>query len=285
MADFTGSVAVTALAAAAGRAVESSRPDALVIDPYAEALVAGAPSTVQLPTRWPDDPASAPPAQQPLLLASLYLGVRTRFIDDMLAPAEQVVILGAGLDTRAYRLHWPDGTRIFELDHLDVLAYKASVLGTAPCDLRAVAADLAEPWRAPLAAAGFDAGTPASWVVEGLLPYLSAAAQQDTLDSIVALSAPGSRAVLERAVALPHSDDIDGKLAEFSAQTGLPMTELLARADPPDPAEVLGAAGWQAQAHSVTAVCARYGRRLALTDDGPAPEPDADRGGFVTADR
>jgi O-methyltransferase involved in polyketide biosynthesis len=75
---------LTALAIAAGRAVETSRPDGLVADPFALALVEGARSHVDFPTSWPADPTAASPLQQPLLLASIYIAVRTRFIDDFL---------------------------------------------------------------------------------------------------------------------------------------------------------------------------------------------------------
>jgi len=124
-------VSLTALAVAAGRAVETSRPDALVKDPFAAALVEAAHSHVEFPTAWPPDPEAVPPLQQPLLLASIYIGVRTRFIDDFLqsAPATaQTVVLGAGLDTRSHRLDWPSGSRVFEIDHANVLDFKAGVL-------------------------------------------------------------------------------------------------------------------------------------------------------------
>jgi hypothetical protein len=112
------------------------------------------------------------------------------------------------------------------------------------------------------------------------------------------LSVPGSRAVIERAVALPRTEDFEAKLREFSAQTGLPMSELLARADPPDPAGILGQAGWRCTEHSVEELCSRYGRRISLVPDAgpPAAQPAADpetahraaqpaaqRGGFVRA--
>lgn len=296
MAGFDGTqVAGTALAVAAGRAVEATRSDALAVDPYAGPLVAAARSPLDLPVRWPDDPTTAPPMQRPLLLASLYIGLRTRFIDDVLGeagPTRQTVILGAGLDTRAFRLAWPDDHRVFELDHLDVLAFKNRVLtelGAHPtCELAAVGADLAQPWADALRGAGFDVHQPTAWVVEGLLPYLSGAAQLDTLDSIVGLSASGSWAVIERATALPDTEDLEAKLRAFSAQTGLAMSDLIARANPPDPAALLTARGWLVREHSVAQLCDRYGRRISLTGEeqpGPAAtgRPDHSRGGFVTA--
>ena len=298
MNEHTGSMAeglpLTALAVAAGRAVETSRPDALVRDPFAAPLVEAAGSHVDFPTSWPPDPEAAPPAQQPLLLASIYIGLRTRFIDDFLqsGPTEQTVILGAGLDTRAYRLPWPDGARVIEIDHANVLEFKAEVLAGIParpsCELLTVSTDLSLPWRGPLLAAGFDPRKPTTWILEGLLPYLDAGAQLAVLNEVAALSASGSRAVIERAVPLPKTEDLEAKLRDFSLQTGLPMGELLARADPPDPAELLSAAGWHCSGHTVEELCATYNRRLSLAPgDGVEPlrDPAAgqSRGGFVTA--
>lgn len=294
---------LTALAVAAGRAVESSRAEPLVKDPFAAALVEAAHSHLDLPTTWPANPGEAPPLQQPLLLASIYIGLRTRFIDDFLTSgtqASQTVIPGAGLDTRAYRLPWPAGTRVIELDHANVLDFKASVLAgqsaSPSCELASVAADLALPWREPLLAAGFSPHLPATWVIEGLLPYLDAAAQLAVLRTVLDLSPSGSRAVIERAVPLPAGADVEAKLRDFSLQTGLSMDELLARADPPDPAKLLEAAGWECSEVTVQELCRTYGRSLSLTDPvGPGPVPaasagadptkgsSASRGGFVTA--
>ncbi|WP_255771557.1 class I SAM-dependent methyltransferase [Pseudarthrobacter sulfonivorans] len=223
---------LTALAVAAGRAVETSRADGLITDPFALALVEAARSHVDFPTSWPTDPEAASPLQQPLLLASIYIAVRTRFIDDFLQsapPTTQTVLLGAGLDTRAYRLPWPDGARVFEIDHANVLEFKAGVLGRLSaqpaCALVTVATDLALPWREPLTAAGFDPDQP--------------------------------------------------------------MTELLARADPPDPLELLGAEAWRCAAHSVQELCLTYNRVLSLSAPGESteaqPASGQSRGGFVTA--
>jgi methyltransferase (TIGR00027 family) len=294
---------LTALAVAAGRAVETSRDDPLIADPFAAALVEAARSHVDLPTAWPARPEDAPPFQQPLLLASIYLGMRTRFIDDFLTSdpqTAQTVILGAGLDTRAYRLPWPAGARVIEIDHANVLAFKASVMagmsaGPA-CELISVATDLSRPWRGPLQAAGFDPKQPTTWVLEGLLPYLDAAAQRAVLEEVAELSASGSRVVIERAVPLPKTDDLEAKLRDFSLQTGLSMGELLARADPPDPAGLLGSAGWRCTGHTVAELCSMYGRSLSLAEatgadvagtaasgSGPTGQSGQSRGGFVTA--
>jgi methyltransferase (TIGR00027 family) len=147
---------------------------------------------------------------------------------------------------------------------------------------------LSQPWADALSGADFDVHQPTTWVVEGLLPYLSAQAQQDTLTAIAELSATGSRAVIERATTLPDTEDLEAKLRAFSAQTGLAMSDLLGRANPPDPAALLAARGWLVREHSVAQLCTRYKRRISLNDEEPSNpavtgQSDHSRGGFVTA--
>ena len=291
MTEFQG-VSLTALAVAAGRAVETSRPDPLIKDPFAAALVEAAHSHVEFPAVWHSNLEAVSPLQQPLLLASIYIGVRTRFIDDFLlsGPTVQTVVLGAGLDTRSHGLAWPTGSRVYEIDHAHVLAFKAGVLdgmlATPACELSSVDADLPQHWRALLLVSGFDPRQSTTWVLEGLLPYLDSAAQLAVLTEMVALSSPGSRAVIERAVPLPKTEKAEAKLRGYSQQTGLPMSQLLTLTDPPDPEEILGAAGWHCSGHTVRDLCAACGRTLSLNPEDrqhEQPAPGQTRGGFVTA--
>src|ERR1700755_2973375 len=101
-----------------------------------------------------------------------YQAVRTHFFDAHFAGAvaagiRQVVILAAGLDARAYRLDWPAGTTVFEIDQPKVLAYKTSTLddhGAVAKSRRVpVAVDLRDDWTAALIAAGFDPTQPTAW--------------------------------------------------------------------------------------------------------------------------
>jgi methyltransferase (TIGR00027 family) len=142
-----------------------------------------------------------------------------------------------------------------------------------------LAVDVTGPWAAAIVARGFRPATPTMWVVEGLLPYLSATDQRGVLDDIVALSAPGSRIVLERAVAIEDSPEARERLETFGRMTGLPIDDVLARTDPPDPALVLRGAGWSADTVTIDALSTRYGRKVALDGNPAAPS----RGGFVTA--
>ncbi len=195
----TGGVGFTALAVAAARASETVRPDPICSDPYAEALVAAA--DTPLPTRplsgqepgWDDELAGIWDTM------ANHLGLRTRFFDDYLTAAaaagiRQVVILAAGLDTRAHRLDWPGGTAVFELDQPHVLEFKDHVLRAQPgCERITVPIDLREDWPAALRVAGFNPAVPTAWLVEGLLRYLPGAAVRELFARSTELSARGSR--------------------------------------------------------------------------------------------
>ena len=173
---------------AAARAGESERSDGLFVDPWAAAL-AGPVGMSWLAQRTPD--------------AVLPMVLRTRYFDDWLVSVagrdgiRQIVVMAAGLDTRAYRLHWPDGTRLFELDRAAVLSHKNGVLraagATPTCARRAVEADLTREWADGLLAAGFDPAQPSGWLLEGLLFYLADEDIVRLLDGVTSLAAPGSR--------------------------------------------------------------------------------------------
>jgi methyltransferase (TIGR00027 family) len=130
-----------------------------------------------------------------------FLPVRTRYFDDVLLAASgwaaQIVLLGAGLDTRAYRLGLPPEATVFEIDQPGTLAAKESVLsaeGARPvCARIAVAADLRGDWAAALTAAGFDPARSTAWLAEGLLFYLDVGAAPAMISRAAALS--GSRSL------------------------------------------------------------------------------------------
>lgn len=186
----------TAIGVARVRAHESTRRDRLFNDPYAAAFVVADGRR--------DLAVTAKPS--PGLIAMVrHLVLRTRFFDDyLLAAAEsgcrQVVVPAAGLDTRAFRLDWPAGTRFFELDMPAVLAFKERVLaeqGAQPAGPRTVIAiDLREDWATALTSAGFDPTAPTVWLLEGLLVYLDSDDVEAILTTVTGLSAPGSRLAL-----------------------------------------------------------------------------------------
>jgi methyltransferase (TIGR00027 family) len=194
----------TALVTAALRAAETDRPDAIYRDPYA-ATLAG-----ELGARLAADLLAAVAASSPADAPSSaretgardYNAIRTRYFDDYLQAAaqepgmRQIVVVGAGMDSRAYRLRWPDHVRYFEVDRGPVLAYKRECLAavTPGADLHSVPADLASPsWASALTEAGYEPGQPSAWLLEGLLFYLPESGVHRVLDEVAGLVAPGSR--------------------------------------------------------------------------------------------
>lgn len=207
--DIATSVGATAVMVALARAAETDSDAPLILDQFAGPLV----STPELEgvreqvAAWwagaeDDDPEGAVRAREMIN----YQAVRTHFFDAYFADAvaagiRQVVILAAGLDSRAYRLDWPAGTAVYEIDLPKVLEYKTETLaghGTAPiADRRPVPVDLRHDWSKALREAGFDPVLPTAWLAEGLLPFLPATAQEALFASIDALSGSGSRAAVE----------------------------------------------------------------------------------------
>lgn len=180
---------MTALGMAAVRADESRRDDRLFNDPYAELFLEAMPIV--------------PPVGSSDLGAMFanHGTIRTRFFDGYLLGSgrSQIVLLAAGLDTRAFRLNWPAGTRLFELDLPEVLSFKESVLnGHEPaCERVILPTDLRTNWPTDLTAAGFNPDMPTAWLAEGLLIYLSANEAASMLVSVGDLSAPGSQLAFE----------------------------------------------------------------------------------------
>lgn len=200
-------VGKTALGVAAVRAAESRRADRLFDDPYAEAFLAAAPGAFDIEQR-----AGAGEMASWGAAFSSHAVTRTRFFDDYLLAATaggigQVVLLAAGLDTRAFRLPWPDDVRLFELDLPDVLAFKERVLversAVAGCERTAIAVDLRTNWAVPLRRAGLATAEATAWLAEGLLIYLSESEAVTLLDRVGALSAAGSRVAFEVGGVLP----------------------------------------------------------------------------------
>jgi len=205
--DITESVGATALGVAAARAAETARPDALIRDDYAYLLTASAgPAWAQMASADDEWLRGDEQARRQHAMARNYQAVRTHYFDGYFDAAvragiRQVVILAAGLASRAYRLDWPTGTTVFEIDQPKVLDYKTSTLdahGALPKARRVpVAVDLRDDWPAALLAAGFDPAQPTAWLAEGLLPYLPGDAQDRLFDLATAHSAAGSRIAVE----------------------------------------------------------------------------------------
>jgi methyltransferase (TIGR00027 family) len=253
--DLASSVGATATAVAASRATASQGPDALLDDPWADPLVraVGIDTFVKLVDGELED------TDDPMLnrrALNEQMAVRTRFFDDFFTAAtgsgiRQAVILASGLDTRAYRLPWPAGTVVFEIDQPEVIEFKTRTLddlGAEPtAQRRPVAIDLRNDWPSALIQAGFDAGQPTAWSAEGLLVYLPPEAQDRLFDNISELSAPGSR------IATEHMDmgglpaDWAEKLTERSKRIGsdINLAELFYTGERNSAADYLTAEGWR----------------------------------------
>src|SRR5882672_8757312 len=204
--DLASSVGATATMVAAARALASKEADPLIQDPYAERLVraVGIDFFIKLvdgviSTSDIDDGGAAQ-------LMTGMMAVRTRFFDDFFIDAteagvRQAVILASGLDSRAYRLTWPDGTVVYEIDQPQVIEAKTATMAdigaTPTAERRAVAVDLREDWPEALRRSGFDTSQPTAWSAEGLLVYLPPEAQDRLFDEITKLSAPGSQLATE----------------------------------------------------------------------------------------
>ena len=204
---ITELVGATALGVAAARAAETAGPEPLIRDEFARLLVSSAGTAwarlADAELAWLD---GDPQGQRAHRLGIDYQAVRTHFFDEYFANAvsagiRQVVILAAGLDSRAYRLNWPAGTVVYEIDQPKVLEYKTRTLeehGAVPtATRRPVPVDLRDDWPAALTAAGFERTQPTAWLAEGLLPYLPSDAQDRLFETFTSLSAPGSRVAIE----------------------------------------------------------------------------------------
>ena len=215
--DLASSVGATATMVAASRALASREPDPLLDDRFAEPLVraVGHPFfTRMLDGEIPFDNEDVPFTLQQ---RREQIAVRTRFFDDFFRAAtttgiRQAVIVAAGLDARAYRLPWPAGTVVFEVDQPEVIAFKSTTLaqlGAEPtAERRPVGVDLRDDWPTALRDNFFDTTTPTAWIAEGLLPYLPPEAQDRLLDNITALSAPSSRLATENMTDMsPFTDE------------------------------------------------------------------------------
>ncbi|QMU78649.1 SAM-dependent methyltransferase [Streptacidiphilus sp. PB12-B1b] len=264
----------TAVGVARVRARESSRPDALFHDPLAAAFAEAAGPPPPLDAVWDD-----PERRRRWAGVALSIVVRTRFLDDLLAGAaaagcRQVVLLGAGMDSRAFRLDWPPRTRLFEVDTAEPLAFKQAVLdarGARPrCERLPVAVDLREDWPTALAAAGHDPALPTAWIAEGLLIYLPQEAVERLLGQVGALSAASSRMGLTLGA--------QGTLERFSGDTGT-AADMWLSTMPEDPVGWLSGLGWEAQTFTVRERAAAYGRPVGGPVRAQGP------GGLVSAVR
>ncbi|WP_411129981.1 SAM-dependent methyltransferase [Streptomyces sp. x-19] len=268
--DIVTGIGITALAVAAARAVESSRPVPLAEDPHAARFVTEAHAASPMPTVIGDlvDEGGGDNGVWPDMVD--YIAVRTRAFDDHFLQAAgegvtQAVILASGLDTRAFRLDWRPGTVVHEIDQPLVLDFKLRVLreaGAVPrCDHRPTAVDLRDDWAAALRDAGFDPALPTAWLAEGLLPYLPPEAEERLLREVQRLSAPGSRFAAEYFFDM-GAVLTDPMMEQNAVALGVELADLLHGDRRPSPAERLAERGWQTQVVTGPDKADTYGRAL-----------------------
>jgi methyltransferase (TIGR00027 family) len=245
---------------AAARAIESRRPDALFVDPWAADLAG-------------EEGCSWAEARGPVGLAPMI--VRTRYFDDFLlratatGGATQVVLLGAGLDTRALRLPWAPGTSVFEVDQPEVIHRKEAVLGggTSPrCDrLVRLCTDMSGgSWPGQLVEVGLDPRASAAWLAEGFLFYLGDDAIAALLGRVSGLAAAGSVLGFDIPEPSVFTHPVTRPWIEMQAAAGAPWMGTI-----DDPESYLAPLGWAASLSQCGAADAHYGR-WPLPVDSPA---------------
>jgi methyltransferase (TIGR00027 family) len=303
--EITESVGATALGVAAARAAETESENPLIRDPFARVFLDAAGEGVWNWYEAPELPAEVVEAEPelPLRMRAMvdYFASRTAFFDTFFldtarAGIRQAVILAAGLDARSWRLPWPDGTTVYELDQPRVLEFKSATLqshGAEPaCNRIGVPVDLRQDWPAALRQAGFDASAPSAWSAEGLMPYLPAAAQDLLFNRVQGLTVTGSRIAVEalapnfadpqaRARRRERMDRVRALMAKADPQREVPKTdELWYFEERDDVGDWLRRHGWDVTVKSSEQLMAGYGRRPPTQLEDPAP-----RNLFVSAQR
>ena len=285
--DLASSVGATATMVAAARAIATKAAHPVINDQFAEPLVRAV--GVDFFTRWASGDLVAADvdveeSSWKLEHMPAAMAARTRFFDSFFRDAtqagiRQAVILASGLDARAYRLEWPAGMKVFEIDQPQVIAFKSTTLeglGAAPkVELRTVAIDLRQDWPAALREAGLDPSRPTAWIAEGLLGYLPPEAQDRLMDNITALSAKGSRLAVEAIPDRPERDteqarEMMRKSTEKWREHGfeLDWEELGFEGERKDVAAYLDGLGWWSVGTPMSQLLADFG----LSAFGPDPQ-------------
>lgn len=282
--DLASSVGATATMVAAARARASRSDNPLINDPFAEPLVSavGVDALTRLASGATDTSDLDEESAAAVRRFTSAMAVRTKYFDEFFlasgaAGIRQAVILAAGLDSRAYRLPWPDGTVVFEIDQPQVIEFKSRTmaeLGAEPtADRRPVPIDLRDDWPTALTDAGLDTGEPTAWIAEGLLGYLPPEAQDRLFDDVTALSAQSSQFATETAAnpgQLDH-DEIRRRMQTASEKWqrhgfDINLADLVYIGDRNEAAAYLATHGWETTGVTASELFGRYGL--------PAPEVD-----------
>ena len=261
----------TACWTAAIRARENKKKDALIQDPWAEAL-AGEKGMAWIEERTEE-------SVMPILL-------RTRYFDDFLQrivnqyDVEQIVLMAAGMDTRAFRIAWPEMTRIFELDQSSALEYKDQILGSAgavpACQRTTIAVDLSGPWKERLIHAEFNSQMRSVWLLEGFLFYLPKKVIAQILDGVTSLASQGSWMGFDIVNKAMMTHPLTQDWVQMQAKSGAPWLGTME-----DPVQFLAERGWEASLTQAGQEDANYGRWPYPVL--PTLMPDFPHNWFVTA--
>ena len=285
--DLASSVGATATFVASGRAMATKDPRGLINDPFAEPLVRAV--GLDFFTKMMDGELDLDAIENasPVRIQAMIDGmaVRTKYFDDYFINAtgtgvRQAVILASGLDARAYRLPWPDGTVVYEIDQPQVIEFKTTTLagiGAEPtATRRTVPIDLRQDWPTALKAAGLDAAAPTAWLAEGLLIYLPAEAQDRLFDNITALSVPGSTIATEFVPGIVDFDaDRARELASSFREHGVDvdMASLVYAGERNHVVDYLRTKGWDVEGVTRTELFNRHGIDVpAVENDDPLGE-------------
>jgi len=288
----TDGIGETALAMAVARWREADAPQPLFGDPFSLLFVTAAYDSGWRPailTRSSKDLRALDPVLSERIKALHdYAACRTRFFDDFFDSAtsdgvRQAVILGAGLDARAWRLRWAPDTMFFDVDRPKMLDFKVSTMWAAnaepACEYRAVAVDLRSDWPTALCSAGFDPSAPTAWSAEGSLAYVPGAEQDRLFELIDELSAPGSVLAAESASSSDPQPSRRRRLIRETREAAAAVGDTFLRDvrslwiddRRSHLADWLGGRGWQTTASEAEALMVGYGRAPRLNALGVAP--------------
>jgi methyltransferase (TIGR00027 family) len=267
--DLASSVGATATMVAAQRAL--SNREGLIDDPFAEPLVRAVGLGFFVRALDGEIELDDVDSEFDMRRAAEGMTVRTRWFDTLFTDAagagvRQAVILAAGLDARAYRLDWPAGTKVYELDQPEVIDFKTQTLtglgATPKADHRTIAIDLRNDWPKALLDNGFDPSQPTAWIAEGLLIYLPPEAQDLLFDRIDELSAPGSRVATENIPDVTmFSDERAKQITERFKKFGhdIEMKDLIYDGERSHVTEYLTGHGWDVSAKTMREAYAANG--------------------------
>jgi methyltransferase (TIGR00027 family) len=259
--DLATSVGTTATMVAAARAIATG--EGAIDDPFAEPLVRAVGVDFFIRALDGEIELEEVDPEFNMRRAAEGMAVRTRWFDKLFTDAaaagvRQAVILAAGLDARAYRLDWYDGTAVYELDQPEVIEFKTKTLtglGAQPkAERHTIAIDLRNDWPKALLDNGFNPERPTAWIAEGLLIYLPPEAQDLLFDRINQLSAPESRVATEHIPDIKmFSDERSERITDRLKKYGhdIEMKDLIYHGERNHVTEYLTAHGWDVAAQTM----------------------------------